>query len=451
MTKINLRPLAAMQAGLAPRDPARLGGSNAVSICEGPDMTNPQKIIVIGAGINGVSTAIWLRRAGHEVTLLDKDGPGAGASFGNAGLLAQWAIIPVNTPGLMKTGLKYLLDPKSPLFMQWSYAPRLMPWLVKFMSHATEERARRMIDGLIPIVTDSLSQHQALTRGTSAADFVALSDFSYAYENRAAFEADSYGWQFRRDAGMAPELIEGPAVQEAEPILGPRITCLAVTKGHGHILNPGAYVEALTQVLIEEGGTFRQAEVKDLTLTGGRITSVETAQGSLPCDHAVLAAGIWSKPLMRKLGLKVSMEAERGHHLHLKNPSQMPNNPMMVTTGKFGFTPMNDGLRCAGTVELGSIDKGPSRKPLELIRYHLERTCPDLTYDSAEEWLGFRPSTPDSLPLVGEIGQTGVHAAFGHQHIGLTAGPKTGRLVADMIDGRRPNIDMAPYDANRSF
>ena len=412
-------------------------------------MENPQKIIVIGAGINGVSAAIWLRRAGHDVTLLDKDEPGAGASFGNAGLLAQWAIIPVNTPGLLTTGLKYLADPKSPLFMQWSYFPRLVPWLMKFLAHANPDGARRMIEGLIPIVTDSVEQHRALTRGTSAAEFIALSDFGYAYDNRAAFEADSYGWDYRRATGMAPELIEGPAVQEAEPILGPRTQCLAVTRGHGHILNPGRYIKALAQVLVEEGGTVKQAEVRDLTFSSDRITSVETDRGSLPCDQAVLAAGIWSKPLMKKLGISVPLEAERGHHLHLRNPSQMPRMPLMVTIGKFGFTPMEDGLRCAGTVELGGIAKGPSRKPLELIRYNIARVFPDLTYDSADEWLGFRPSTPDSLPLVGEIGQSGVHAAFGHQHIGLTAGPKTGRLVTDMIEGRRPNIDMAPYDPNR--
>ncbi len=412
-------------------------------------MTKPQNIIVIGAGINGVSTAIWLRRSGHEVTLLDKDGPGAGASYGNAGLLAQWAMIPVNTPDLRKTAPKYLLNPKSPLFLDWLSLPRLTPWLVKFLSHSTPAKSRRMIEGLIPLVTDSVSQHQALTRGTRAEGFIALSDFSYAYETRAAFDADRYGWEFRTAAGMAPELIEGPAVQEHEPILGPRIRCLAVTKGHGHILNPGAYLEALVQVLIDEGGAYRQAEVKDLTLTDGRITNVDTTDGTLPCDHAVLAAGIWSKPLMRKLGLRVPMEAERGYHLHLKNPSHMPRNPMMIAKGKFGVNPMNSGLRCAGTVELGTIEKGPSRKPLELIGDHISRAFPDLTFDHAEEWLGFRPSTPDSLPLVGEIGHTGVHAAFGHQHIGLTAGPKTGRLVADMIAGRRPNIDMSPYDANR--
>lgn len=407
------------------------------------------KIIVIGAGICGLSAAIWLRRAGHEVTLLDKDGPGAGASFGNAGLLAQWAIVPVNTPGVITTALKYALNPHKPLFVQWSYFPRMIPWLLKFAANANDRDARRMVAGITAIVGDSLDQHLALTRGTRAEKWVTSSDFSYAYETRADFEADAYGWALKREAGYVPELLEGGAVQEAEPILGPAIRCLATLKGHGHILNPGAYMTDLAAVLQDEGGSYVQAEVRDITLTDGRITEVETDHGPMPCTAAVLAAGIWSKPLMRKLGLKVPLEAERGYHLHFVGPSHLPRNPMMIASSKFAVNPMEHGLRCAGTVELGDITKGPSRAPLDLIRRGAARAFPDLTYEKVEEWMGFRPSTPDSLPLIGEISNTGVHAAFGHQHVGLTAGPKTGRIVADLISGKRPNIDLAPYDANR--
>ncbi|MGK8233166.1 NAD(P)/FAD-dependent oxidoreductase [Roseovarius sp. MS2] len=407
------------------------------------------RIIVIGAGICGLSAAIWLRRAGHDVTLLDKDRPGAGASFGNAGLLAQWAIVPVNTPGVLTTGLKYALNPNKPLFLQWSYFPRLIPWLMKFAANANDRDTRRMVAGITGIVADSLDQHLALTRGTRAEKWVASSDFSYAYESRADFEADAYSWALKRAAGYIPEVLEGDAVQEAEPILGPTIRCLATLKGHGHILNPGAYMADLAAVLLDEGGHYVQAEVQDITLTDGRVSAVETDRGTMPCDAAVLAAGIWSKPLMRKLGLKVPLEAERGYHLHFTAPSQMPRNPMMITTGKFAVNPMAHGLRCAGTVELGGITKGPSRAPLDLIRRGAARAFPDLAYEGVEEWMGFRPSTPDSLPLIGEIGGTGVHAAFGHQHVGLTAGPKTGRIVADLLSGKRPNIDLAPYDANR--
>ncbi len=412
-------------------------------------MTNPQKIIVIGAGICGVSTAIWLRRAGHDVLLLDKDGPGAGASFGNAGLLAQWAIVPVNRPGIMMTGLKYMFSPKSPLFMQWSYFPKLFPWLIKYISRANDAGARRTVEALIPLLSDSVEQHIALTRGTCAEKWIAQSDLSFAYDTRAKFDADSYGWDLRREAGFEVELIEGRAVQEAEPILNGNITCLAVMKNHGHILNPGDYLIDLVQVLTDEGGEYRQAEVRDITLTDGRITAVETDHGSLPCDRAVLTAGIWSKPLMRKLGVKVMLEAERGYHLHYKNASLLPNNPLMMASGKFAVNPMGADLRCAGIVELGGIDRPPSQAPFKLLRGQVAKYFNDFTYDSVEEWMGFRPSTPDSLPLIGEIGQTGVMAGFGHQHIGLTAGPKTGRILADLISGKRSNLDLSAYDANR--
>ncbi len=408
-------------------------------------MAQPQNIVVIGAGICGVSAAIWLRRAGHTVTLVDKDAPGAGASFGNAGLIAQWAIVPVNTPDLPKTALKYLINPRSPLFIQWGALPGMVPWLLKYLSNATDRGTRHMVDALAPILMDGIDQHHALTKGTSAAKWIASSSYSYVYENRAAFEKDKLSWDFKREAGLEPELIEGPSAREAEPILSPNLSCMAVLKGHGHILNPGAYIEDLAQVFAEEGGTYRKAEVRDFTLNEGKIAAVETDQGPMPCDHAVLAAGIWSKPLMRKLGLKVPLQAERGHHLHFKNPSQMPRNPMMLTRGKFAVNPMSSGLRCAGTVELGGIRKGLSQGPLNLIRRESRRAFPDLEFDDVEEWVGFRPSTPDSLPLIGEIGQTGVHAAFGHQHIGLTAGPKTGRIVADLISGKRPNIPLEPY------
>jgi len=189
--------------------------------------------------------------------------------------------------------------------------------------------------------------------------------------------------------------------------------------------------------------------VRDITLTAGRVTSVETDAGSLPCDAAVLTAGIWSKSLMQKLGLRVPLVAERGYHLHLAQPSKMPRQPLMMARAKFAVTPMAHGLRCAGTVELGGIDAPPSRAPFALIRREMARAFPGLTFESAEEWMGFRPSTPDSLPIIGEIGATGVFAGFGHQHVGLTAGPKTGRLIADLLSDRRPNLDLAPYDANR--
>ncbi|MFD0859274.1 NAD(P)/FAD-dependent oxidoreductase [Roseovarius aquimarinus] len=407
-----------------------------------------QQIIVIGAGICGLSSAIWLRRAGHDVTLIDKDGPGAGASYGNAGLLAEWAVVPVSGPGIGWTGLKYLLSRDAPLSIQWSQLPRLVPWLAEFLRNSSDTRTRGISAALSQLLHGSVDQHRALARGTRAERWIASSDFGWAYADRAAYDKDAYGWALRRAAGYTPEVIEGAAVREVEPMLGTATGCLVRLRGHGHVTNPGAYMADLAKVLEEEGGTYRRAEMRDVTLEDGRITEIVTDQGPLPCDAAVLAAGIWSEGLARKLGLKVPLVAERGFHLEFKNPSQMPRMPLMMTSGKFAVNPMAQGLRCAGMVELGGTAPAISRGPIELLRRNVAKMFPALEYESVEEWMGFRPSTPDSLPMIGQIGASGVYAAFGHQHVGLTGGPKTGRWIAGLIGGGG-NAELEAFGANR--
>ncbi len=427
-------------------------------------MTQQHVVIVGGAGIvGGAATAIWLRRAGVEVTLLDRGGdPGmGGASYGNGCVLASCAMVPVTTPGLLTKGPGYLLDPPNfPLFLRWSYLPKLAPpWLVRYLSHANEKDTRRIAQGgLSHVVGDSLEQHRALTAGTEVAKWVQPSDYSFAYRDRAAFDADSFIWQLRKEAGFEPELVDGREVQEHEPILSPpEIQLLAVMKNHGYILNPAGYVTDLVALLQQMGGRFIRAEVKDFDLSGGRIRAVETDHGRFDCDQAVLAAGgVWSGPLMGKLGLTVPLEAERGYHIVFKNPPNvLPRNPpMMLTSGKFVATPMDQGLRCAGVVELGGMTEKLSPGPLNLLRRKVAEVFPTLTATEEEEWMGgFRPAPPtDSLPpLIGELRDTGVFTAFGHHHIGLTGGPKTGRMVADMITGKPINIDTQPYTPPMRF
>lgn len=409
----------------------------------------PEHVVIVGAGIVGAASAIWLRRAGFDVTLLDKGTPGMGASYGNGCILASASVVPVTGPGLIKKSPFYLADPNFPLFMRWSYLPKLIPWLVKYMSHANGDDTRRISKGLTTIVGDSLEQHQALTQGTDAAKWVQESNYNFAYADRAAFEADAFTWALRREAGFVPDLVEGAAVQEAEPILGSKTQLLAVLKNHGFILNPGSYVQDLVKVLTDMGGTFLQAEVKDFELAGGQVSAVDTSAGRIHCDKAVVSSGVWSKPLMAKLGLNVPLEAERGYHIVFKEPSLRPNNPMMLVAGKFVATAMDQGLRCAGVVEFGGLSEKRSKAPLNLLRRKAQEFFPDLTYASSEEWLGFRPAPTDSLPLIGELGKTGVFTAFGHHHIGLTGGPKTGRLVADMIANTPTNNDMRPFEPMR--
>lgn len=407
------------------------------------------RIVVIGAGIVGVSTAIWLRRAGREVLLVDRGDPGQGTSYGNAGVLASCAIVPVTTPGLIAKGPGYVMDPNFPLFLRWSYVPRMIPWLVKYLRHANDRDTRRIAEGLNSVIGDSVDQHLALAKGTRAEEWVVEGDYTFAYADRAAFDKDSYVWTLRREGGFVPELIEGPAVHEYQECFSDKVGCLAVMKNHGFIRDPGGYVAALAEEFKALGGTFRKTDVKDFTLTDGTVSAVQTADGEIACDKVVLTTGVWSKPLMKKLGLTVPLETERGYHIVFENATGGPTVPVMVASGKFVATPMAQGVRCAGVVEFGGLEAGPSRAPFDLLRRQVAETFPRLKATDEIEWQGHRPAPTDSLPLIGEVRGTGVFAGFGHHHIGLTGGPKTGRWLAQMMTGQRPNTDMTPYDPQR--
>lgn len=238
-------------------------------------------------------------------------------------------------------------------------------------------------------------------------------------------------------------------MRDYDPALGESVGLVAALPNHGYVTDPGGYVAALAEEVAALGGAVRQGEVVDLTLSDGRITGVVTTSGEIACERVVLTTGAWSKPLMRKLGLRVPLETERGYHIVFENAEGGPSKPVMINAGKFVATPMAQGLRCAGIVELGGLEAGPSRAPFELLRRQVKQALPGLRATGEVEWMGHRPTLPDSLPMIGEIGRTGVYAGFGHQHIGLTGGPKTGRLLAQMIAGQKPNIDVSAFDPHR--
>jgi len=413
------------------------------------DDNKKQHVVVVGAGIVGVSTAIWLARAGRQVTLVDRLAPGEGTSHGNAGVLAACGLVPVTTPGLTKKAPGLLLDKDFPLFMRWSYLPSLLPWLRKYLGYANETDTPRIAEGLTTIVADTVEQHQALAGNTAADSWLVPSDYQFAYLSKESFDADSYVWDLRRRAGFDPELVEGSEVRDKEPLLSANIKLLAVCKDHGFVRSPGLYVKSLAEVFKGLGGKIREANVLDFEHIDGKVSAVHTSSGTIECTEVVLATGVWSAKLGDKLGVTIPLESERGYHVIFKNPSAMVNAPTMVTTGKFVATPMQDGMRCAGIVEFGGLDAGPSRAPLELLRRQVARTFPSLSYADTEEWLGHRPAPADSLPFIGEIGKTSVYMAFGHHHIGLTGGPKTGRMISDLITGDLVEDDIAPFNPMR--
>jgi D-amino-acid dehydrogenase len=403
-------------------------------------------VIIIGGGIVGLSTAIWLLRGGQKVTLIDPGVTGRPASYGNAGVLAACSVAPVTMPGLIGKGLLLALDPNSPLFLRWSYLPRLAPWLAKYLSHANWPEAERISRALAPLLRDTYAQHRALSDDTPAARWVKATSYLFAYPSRAYYEADD-AWRLRREAGFTWQEIEGAALRELDPALGPDIGFGVLVGDHGIILNPGNYIADLRDHVRALGAEVIASEVRDLSFApDGSIRAAITGQGEIAADRAVIATGAWSKALTSRLGLDVPLETERGYHLMLRGTSVAPRYPTMVAAGKFVATPMADGVRCAGVIEFGGLAAGKSRRPLELIGSRLKEAFPTLTFSGCDEWLGHRPAPADSIPLIGPVPRhPGIFLAFGHHHVGLTSGPKTGRLLATMILGERPALDMTPY------
>ncbi|MEL6519505.1 MAG: FAD-dependent oxidoreductase [Pseudomonadota bacterium] len=407
-------------------------------------------VVVIGAGIVGVSAALWLQRVGCEVTVIDRNGPASGTSYGNGGVLASCAVVPVTVPGLIGKSPKMLLDPDQPLFLKWSYLPRLAPWLWRYLKHANHRDARRIAKALTPIIGDSLEEHQVLSRGTGAERYVKPGDYLYLYKDRAQYRGDWFGMGLRRKLGFTWDEIHGDALAAYDPSLSPTMSFAARFGNHGRITDPGRYVQALADYAWLSGARILQADVTDIARENGKVTGVRAGGELIRCDDVLVATGIWSKDWAARLGVDVPLESERGYHLDLWGATVQPRVPVMVAAGKFVATPMEGRLRLAGIVEFGGLELGRSVAPFKLLKKKAREAFPGLTWDRAEEWMGHRPAPSDSIPIIGESPVVkGAWMGFGHHHVGLTGGPKTGRLLAQMISGQTPNIDLAPYSPSR--
>ena len=343
-----------------------------------------------------------------------------------------------------------LFDPNSPLFLRWSYLPKLIPFLFKYLKHNNVADVNRIADGLSLLLGDTAQQHLSIAAGTGAEKYITAGDYLFGYKDKQAYKADQFAWDIRRKHGFEFEEMDADRFAEYDPSMAGRFGFGVRLPEHGRISDPGAYVKALAGHVEKQGGKFIEAEATDIEMRDGLATGVVTSNGAIESDEIVLATGVWSGPLVEKLGLSVPMEAERGYHIEFVNPSLKPKAPVMVATGKYVMTPMDGRLRCAGIVEFGGLSDERSRAPLELLKRQTLELLPELEYDRIDEWMGFRPSTSDSLPLIGATPRcSNVWTGFGHQHIGLTAGPKTGRWLAQLINGQKPNVDLAAYSPLR--
>ena len=335
-------------------------------------------VVIAGAGIVGVSSAIWLQRAGHEVTLVDRMDGALRTSYGNAGVLAAGAILPVPVPGLARKLPKMLFSRDEPLFLQWRYLPRLLPFLLKYLSFARADHVAHCARSLSYLLSDSHAQHQSLAKGTGAERFISDEDFCFGYASEASYRADEPGRALRRAHGYEIEELDGAAYAARDPLYRSQFAKVVCYKNSGRISDPGAYLAALVTHFEAEGGTLLAAQIEDIELEDGVYKALITDQGRVAGDHVVLAMGAWSGKMAKKLGIKrLALESERGYHIELHNPSAMPKAPMMVAAGKFVVTPMEGRIRCAGVVEFASTEAPAQDGPLTSLSARLPRCFPN--------------------------------------------------------------------------
>jgi D-amino-acid dehydrogenase len=414
-----------------------------------------RRVGVIGAGMVGVCAASYLQRDGHNVFLVDPGTPGEGTSFGNAGAFNASSVTPMSMPGIAKKVPGWLRDPLGPLSLRWTYLPAILPYLVRFIrAGSTEAKVYAQARALRPLVGATLSALEPLVKDAGAEHLVHQRGHLYVYRSAESFSKDGLAWALRRDSGVEVDEFDADELRQLEPTLSRDYVRGLLVRENGHTSNPFGLVSALCEHFVRQGGAVIRASATGFRLDGGRLTAIQTDAGELAADAAVVAAGVWSKPLAASLGDKVPLETERGYHLMIRDPEVMPRIPTADGDGKFVATPMDTGLRFAGTVELAGLDAPPDWRRARILLEQGRHMLPGLAREHAEDrisvWMGHRPSIPDSLPVLGPSRATpDVVHAFGHGHVGMTSAPMTGRVVADLIAGRQPAIDIAPFSPVR--
>ncbi len=413
-------------------------------------MTKSGAVAVVGAGIVGVSCALHLQRAGFSVTLVDRLDPGDATSFGNAGVLASHGIVPAATPGIVTKLPKMLLDPMGPLSLRWPYAARMLPWFWQFLRNASPDKVDNIADALALLTLDTVEQHCDLAKGTAAEKLIKPAPTLNLYRDEVAYKDDEYGWKIRRRHNIRTTILQKKALADYDPTLSDEFSFGVLMEDYGYVPDPALVVKGLAEGFEAAGGKIIKAEVKDIEIVDGKPRRLVLSGETLEFTQVVIAAGAWSAKLAKKLGSIVPLEAERGYHITLSDPGIMPTGPVMATFGKFIATPMSMGLRLAGLVEFGGLDAPPDYSRAQTLLKHAKILFPGVRTKEYTMWMGHRPTLPDSLPVIGGSPHfDNVYFAFGHQHLGLTMGPKTGRLIADLIAGRKPNIDLSPFRVDR--
>ena len=425
-----------------PPEPATRGAPGPAAI-GGP-------VTIVGAGIVGICAASWLIRDGHDVTVIDADAPGNRCSFGNAGGICPGSVVPMGMPGMWKKVPGWLSDPQGPLFIRLAHLPAALPWMLAFMASGRRDRAEAISAAMAALHSQTIVRYRDLVAWAGCPELLVERGQLFLYESREELEGDGFGLELRRRAGVAMEVLEADALRQLEPALDRRFSHAVFLPGQAQCLNPHRLVQELAAQFVADGGRIERARVERLETRDGMVRRIVTDAGERRIGTLVMAAGAWSGRLLKTAGIHIPLEAERGYHVTVADPERAPRIQAMWARRKFVVTPQEGGLRFAGTDEFAGLDAAPDMRRAQKLLDQGRELIPGLEAESHTMWMGHRPGTPDSLPVLGRDSRyANLLHAFGHGHTGLMGASVSGHVIADLVAGRRPELDLAPYRPDR--
>lgn len=407
---------------------------------------------MVGAGIVGICCALQLQREGYEVTVIDPKPPGTATSFGNAGVIATGMVMPYSTPGLWKELPWLLLSPDSPLSLPWRNLHRSLPWIARFLANGTRSRVDAISAELAPLVTAAGTAHQNLIREHHVdAGLIKPRGFLYVFDDQQSFDDSALERELSERHEVRYDILNGDEINQLEPGLARRFPKGLFYPDRDQVEQPIALSQAYVGAFLTLGGTIRSELVRRFEVGPEGPTKVITDLGIYAVDILVVAAGAWSRELSRMLGSPVPLETERGYHVNVPwREGVTLNRPVVVADKHYVMVPMRDGVRVTSGEEMGGLKAPPNFTRIRRVLADARSTLTGLDGEIDREWMGYRPSIPDSKPVISRSPHfSRVFYAFGHGHVGLTLSAVTGRVLVDLIAGRDSDIPLEPFRIDR--